>query len=330
VLATSVLAPIEQVVSRFIVAVHSGLSGVAGGHQGWAWALSIVALVAVIRVLLFPLFAKQSRSMRQMQLLQPKVKELQRKYADDKQTQQQEMMKLYRETGVNPLGGCLPLIIQAPIFFALYRVLYSIRPPFTGVTGMTTQQAHDAGISTLFATPIAAAFNSTDAVLSRLGSEGASVGSPTTVKIVTALFIVAMSAATFVTTRQSMARSQAAQATSGTPDNPMMRQQKVIMYAMPVFLAVFGYRVPLGALIYWLANNVFTMIQQHFLYRKMDAENSEGAGKAPAPAVATPPTPAHRIAPDAAAVTQQRPWQSGPARRPATTNKARNRRSRRR
>jgi YidC/Oxa1 family membrane protein insertase len=302
-----VLAPIEQVVSHFIVAVHSGLAHVAGGHQGWAWALAIVALVAVIRILLFPLFAKQSRSMRQMQLLQPKIKELQRKYADDKQAQQQELMKLYKETGVNPLGGCLPLIIQAPIFFALYRVLYSIRPPFKHVTGMTAQQAHDAGISTLFGTPIAAAFNSSNAILDRLSSEGAHVASPTTVKIVTALFIVAMSAATFVTTRQSMARSQAAQATSGA-DNPMLRQQKMIMYAMPVFLAVFGYRVPLGALIYWLANNVFTMIQQHFLFRKMDAEASGGDAPkgAPVPIVAPAGSAAAAAAPrDATALAER-------------------------
>jgi YidC/Oxa1 family membrane protein insertase len=332
VLATSVLAPLEKVVSKFIVVVHSGLSQVAGGHQGWAWALSIVALVAVIRVLLFPLFAKQSRSMRQMQVLQPKIKELQRKYADDKQTQQQEMMKLYKETGVNPLGGCLPLIIQAPIFFALYRVLYNIKPPFTGVSGMTKGQAKDAGLSTLFGTPISAAFNSTKQYLHELSSApyNAHVGSLTTVKIVTALFIVAMSAATFITTRQSMARSQAAQASSGAADNPMMRQQKVIMYAMPVFLAVFGYRVPLGALIYWLANNVFTMIQQHFLFRKMDAENGGTTAKPAVPVMPSGASPvAHRVAPETAAATQ-RPWQSGPARRPATTNKARNRRSRRR
>jgi YidC/Oxa1 family membrane protein insertase len=275
--------------------------------------------------------------MRQMQLLQPKIKELQRKYADDKQTQQQELMKLYKETGVNPLGGCLPLIIQAPIFFALYRVLYSIRPSqFHHVTGMTFDQARDAGTSTLFGTPIAAAFNSSQRLLDQLSSEGAHVASPTTVKIVTALFIVAMSAATFVTTRQSMARSQAAQASSGT-DNPMLRQQKMIMYAMPVFLAVFGYRVPLGALIYWLANNVFTMIQQHFLFRKMDAEASGEAPKgAPVPIVApaggttAAATPRRVPAADPAPGATQRPWQSGPPRRTATTNKSRNRRNRRR
>ncbi|MFL6138949.1 MAG: membrane protein insertase YidC [Frankiaceae bacterium] len=342
-LATSVLAPIEQVVSRFIVIVHSGLGHLAGSHQGWAWALSIVALVAVIRVLLFPLFAKQSRSMRQMQLLQPKVKELQRKYADDKQTQQQELMKLYRETGVNPLGGCLPLIVQGPIFFALYRVLYNVRPDFSHVQGMTQPQAQDMGVSTLFGTPIAAAFSSSKHYLDQLAAPpyNAHVGSPATIKVVTAAFIIAMSLATFITTRQSMARSQAAQAGSGA-DNPLMRQQKAIMYVMPLFLLVFGYKVPLGALIYWLSNNVFTMVQQHFLFRRMDAEASGGTpqlatatptGGAPLPAAgpgagsATSPAAGAMTAPDASPV--QRPWQSGPTRRPPA-GRNRNKRSRRR
>jgi YidC/Oxa1 family membrane protein insertase len=337
VLAASILSPLEEVVSQFIVLVHSGLAHLAGSHQGWAWAVAIVALVAVIRILLFPLFAKQSRSMRQMQLLQPKVKEIQRKYADDKQTQQQELMKLYRETGVNPLGGCLPLIVQGPIFFALYRVLYNVRPPFTHVTGMTQGQAKDFGLSTLFGTPIAAAFNSSKHYLDVLSRApyNAAVGSPTTVKIVTGIFIVAMSAATFVTTRQSMARTVAAQASSGQ-DNPLMRQQKIIMYVMPLFLLVFGYRVPLGALIYWLSNNVFTMIQQHFLYRRMDAE-AAAAAAAPAtvaPAAVAPKAPAgsgsgttKAPAPDSSPV--QRPWQSGPARRPPA-NRSKSKRSRRR
>lgn len=352
-LATSVLAPLENVVSWFIVNVHSGIDPLFGSHHGWAWALSIVALVAVIRILLFPLFAKQSRSMRQMQLLQPKVKEIQRKFSDDKQAQQQELMTLYRENKVNPLGGCLPLLVQGPIFFALYQVLYHVRPPSWHVTGMTVDQARDAGTSTLWGTPIAAGFNATQRLLDDLTREGANVGSLTTVKIVTAAFIVAMSAATFVTTRQSMARSQAAQ---GTADNPMMRQQKVIMYVMPLFLLVFGYRVPLGALIYWLSNNVFTMVQQHFLFRRMDAEGAGGTGGA-APAAAKPDTPAGPVAarmkrlgraatppPAAPAATPaptavpaasdsspvQRPWQSGPARRPPANRNRGNKRNRRR
>jgi YidC/Oxa1 family membrane protein insertase len=172
----------------------------------------------------------------------------------------------------------------------------------------------------------------------------------TSVKIVTAAFIIAMSAATFVTTRQSMARSQAAQ---GAADNPMMRQQKAIMYVMPLFLVVFGYRVPLGALIYWLSNNVFTMVQQHFLFQRMDAENAaggrvaaakpggfaglgrafgrNGTAKAPAPPAAPPTAPAPTAVPATPDSTPvQRPWQSGPTRRPPANRNRGNKRSRRR
>lgn len=277
-LALAVLTPIEHAVSSVIVAIHSGLAPLAGTHAGWAWALSIVGLVAAIRVVLFPLFAKQSRNMRQMQLLQPRMKAIQRQYKDDKQTQQQELMKLYREAGVNPASGCLPLIVQGPIFFALYRVLYDIKPPFTHVPGMSAGTARDVGVSTLFGTPISAAFNSSAVYLHQLAtSYHAAVASQATVRVVTAAFIVAMAVATFITSRQSMARSQTVQAEGGAEPNPMLRQQKLILYVMPLFLAVFGYRVPLGALIYWLSNNVFTLVQQHFLYRRMDAEAAAGA-----------------------------------------------------
>lgn len=322
-----VFEPIENVISKFIVSVNSVLAHVGGDHQGWTWALSIVLLVACIRVVLFPLFAKQSRSMRKMQTIQPQMKELQRRYADDKQTLNQEMMKLYRESGTNPIGGCLPLIVQAPIFISLYRVLTHVTPPFTKVQGMSVAHAQDLGLSTIAGTPISAKFTSQETFLSSLDTKahelyGGSVSGPTAVKIVCAVFILAMSIATFVTTRQSMARSAAMQAQTGT-DNPLLRQQKLIMYVMPLFLAVFGVNVPLGALIYWLSNNVFTMIQQHFLYRKMDAEDAadKEAGRTPAPL----PTPAAAVAGEAeadgsgASAPVQRPWQSGPARRPATT-----------
>ena len=94
-----------------------------GAASGAAWGLSIVGLVIVIRTLLIPLFVKQIKAQRNLQILQPQMKEIQKKYAGDKERQSQEMMKLYRETGTNPLSSCLPILVQAPIFFALFRVL---------------------------------------------------------------------------------------------------------------------------------------------------------------------------------------------------------------
>ena len=90
---------------------------------GAAWALSIIGLTLVIRAALIPLFVKQIKSSRNMQLIQPKVKELQKKYGHDRERLAQETMKLYKDTGTNPFASCLPILLQMPIFFALFRLL---------------------------------------------------------------------------------------------------------------------------------------------------------------------------------------------------------------
>ena len=87
------------------------------------WVLSIIGLTLVIRAALIPLFVKQIKSSRNMQLIQPKVKELQKKYGHDRERLAQETMKLYKETGTNPFASCLPILLQMPIFFALFRLL---------------------------------------------------------------------------------------------------------------------------------------------------------------------------------------------------------------
>jgi YidC/Oxa1 family membrane protein insertase len=92
---------------------------------GVSWAVSIILLTILVRVILIPLTVKQFTSMRAMQKLQPKIKELQAKYKDDKQKLNEEMMKFYRENKVNPFGSCLPLLLQMPIFMALYFMLSS-------------------------------------------------------------------------------------------------------------------------------------------------------------------------------------------------------------
>ena len=114
-------------VSWILVMFHQLLSAIGmNPDSGWTWTFSIVGLVVVIRILLIPLFVKQIKAQRGLQLIQPQMKEIQKKYAGDKERQSQEMMKLYRETGTNPLSSCLPIILQAPIFFALFGVLQSI------------------------------------------------------------------------------------------------------------------------------------------------------------------------------------------------------------
>ena len=120
---SAIMQPLYWVVSGILVLAHSIFSPVFGPDSGWTWVLSIMFLTVVIRIALIPLFVKQIKSSRNMQLLQPKVRELQKKHGHDREKLGQETMKLYRENNANPLSSCLPLLLQIPIFLALFRVL---------------------------------------------------------------------------------------------------------------------------------------------------------------------------------------------------------------
>src|SRR3712207_4160569 len=117
------MRPLYFVTSLVLSGFHSVFGRVFGEDSGWAWALSIIGLTLVIRAALIPLFVKQIKSSRNMQLLQPRVKELQKKYGHDKERLAQEQMKLYKDTGTNPLASCMPLLLQMPIFLALFRLI---------------------------------------------------------------------------------------------------------------------------------------------------------------------------------------------------------------
>jgi YidC/Oxa1 family membrane protein insertase len=116
-----ILGPIEDFFEELYIGIHdvSGLS--------WAW--SIVALTAIVRLLIMPLTVRQTQSMMRMQVLQPYVKELQRKYKDDRQALNEKMMAFYRTNNVNPLASCLPLLLQIPVFTSLFFVLKGFNPP---------------------------------------------------------------------------------------------------------------------------------------------------------------------------------------------------------
>ena len=118
-----IMTPLYYLISVVLVGWHKVFGAIFGPESGASWALSIIGLTLVIRAALIPLFVKQIKSSRNMQLLQPKVKELQKKYGHDRERLAQETMALYRETGTNPFASCLPLIIQMPIFIALFRLI---------------------------------------------------------------------------------------------------------------------------------------------------------------------------------------------------------------
>lgn len=239
---------LEIAVSWILVTFHALLSPLFGDASGITWGLSIVGLVIVIRVLLIPLFVKQIKAQRNLQILQPQMKEIQKKYAGDRQRQSEEMMKLYRETGTNPLSSCLPIIVQAPIFFALFRVLQGMaQDKAVGVlTPELVQQGREA---TIFGVPIYGTFLNAN-----------ETPNPTATHVVTIVMIILMSLTTFITQRQLIVKNTAA-------DNPIVRQQKLLLYIFPIMFAIGGINFPLGVLIYWLTTNLWSMGQQFWVIR---------------------------------------------------------------
>ncbi|MFJ3335469.1 membrane protein insertase YidC [Streptomyces sp. NPDC086766] len=240
-------------VSWVIVQFHSVYGTIFGPDTGWAWGLSIVSLVVLIRICLIPLFVKQIKATRAMQTLQPEMKKIQERYKNDKQRQSEEMMKLYKESGTNPLSSCLPILAQSPFFFALYHVLNAI------ATGKTIGVINESLLASarnahIFGAPLAAKF--TDSA-DKVASLNASI---TDVRVVTAVMIVLMSASQFYTQRQLMTKN-----VDTTVKTPFMQQQKMLMYVFPVMFAVFGINFPVGVLVYWLTTNVWTMGQQMYV-----------------------------------------------------------------
>lgn len=252
-------------VSWILVQFHGLFSIFMDPASGWTWVLSIMGLVVVIRILLIPLFVKQIKAMRNMQLIHPQIKEIQKKYAGDRERQSQEMMKLYRETGTNPLASCLPILLQAPIFFALFQVLqgiamYSPSNPQADAPGVfrwdqyydLLAQAHEASI---FNVPLYGYFMG--AYNQNLIDGGFS---PTNTRILSLILIILMSGTTFLTQRQLIVKNTA-------PGNPMVRQQKILLYVFPLIFAVTGINFPIGVLIYWFTTNLWTMGQQFYVIR---------------------------------------------------------------
>jgi YidC/Oxa1 family membrane protein insertase len=291
-----VLNPFYNAVAWLIVHIHDGMAPIFGKSSGASWALSIVLLTMAMRLLLFPLFVKQIKNQRAMNALQPKMKELQAKYKNDKEKLNQEMMALWKEHGANPFAGCLPLLVQMPVFFALFRVLNALKPDSKGVYHshfagiMTAELTKSAGQAKVFGVPIAASFSSSHHTLSLLHA------SSTSVKLLSAILIILMGASTFLTQRQLLARSAA----QGGADMP--QQQKTLLYVLPVVFAVFGFKFPLGVLLYWLTTNLWSLGQQGIVIKRMDATAAAAAASTPTPSGPPPGAkPQRPIAPPATA-----------------------------
>jgi YidC/Oxa1 family membrane protein insertase len=251
------------VIAQAIVKLHNITGPVFGRNSGLSWALAIMLLTVIVRGLMYPLFVKQIKTQRAMTALQPKIKELQAKHKGDKETLNTELMKLYKEHNANPFAGCLPVLLQMPIFISLFQVLKQLEPSvhngayrFPSKFGVSPEVARSLGRAKLFGAPIGAGFKSPAKLLAFLNT------SPGPVKAVSLVLIVAMAATTFITSKQMMGKN-------ATSDPSQATQQKLLLYLMPAMLGLFGFNVAIGVLIYWTTTNLFSMVQQAVVMRHL-------------------------------------------------------------
>ena len=271
----SILNPLNDLVAWVIMRIHSVLGGIFGPDTGWAWGLSIVVLVMFIRLLLVPLFVKQIRAQRKMAEHQPHLMELRKKYKGDKQRLQEETMKFYKENGVNPLAGCLPMIPQMIIFFSLFSVLRAVTNWKTGTVpayGLTGPVVVSAQHATIFGVHLG------DKLLFAHPSP------PIHVAIVIALTVCVSAATTFMTVRQTSKRGL--MQTNVDPDNPMAASQKYMTYIVP-FFSLTGLYWQYGLVLYWVTTNMWTLGQQFIMFRNWAPPVPAGA---PAAAAAAGPS----------------------------------------
>lgn len=259
----NILYPIEWVVAWIMVQFHALLSTFMNPNSGWTWLLSIVGLTVVIRIAIIPLFVRQIRASRAMQMVSPQLQAVQKKYKGktdpaSRQAMANETMAIYREAGANPMSSCLPILLQMPIFFALFRVLfYKVKEAADGTAfgPLTAELGHSAYNGALFGnTTVASSFLSGDI----------------SAKVATGVVIALMIAVTFITQKELTMRNMPPSALEG----PMASTQKMMLYMLPFIYVISGPGMPLGVLIYWLTTNAWNLGQQWFIIRRSPTPGS--------------------------------------------------------
>jgi YidC/Oxa1 family membrane protein insertase len=255
-------------ISWILLQWHTVFQAVGFGswlNTDWDWVLAIVFLVLTLRAILFPVFIKQIKSQRAMQALQPRLTELREKHKGDRQALQQAQMELMRAENANPLMGCLPIVVQIPVFIGLFHTLKHLNPIHVGnlhqetLYGWTAGQFESATHAKLFGAPIAASVQSalrTPATVLAMGSTRSNV------LIVAGALVVIMVITTFLTQRQMILK------TGWATDPTQLMIQRLMMYGVPIGLIFSGTIFPLGVVIYWVTNNLFSLGQQFYVLRK--------------------------------------------------------------
>ncbi|UFS58365.1 membrane protein insertase YidC [Subtercola endophyticus] len=265
---STILWPIKWVVELLLVAFHAFWSWIGlDPAAGITWVLAIVGMVLVIRAALIPVFVRQIKSQRKMLEVAPQLKKIQDKYKGKKdqfsrEAMSRETMELYKRTGTNPLSSCLPLLLQMPIFFSLFSVLNDAQKGNAGVGPLNAGLAQQFGNAKLFGiAPLHESF------------QQATQTGDVAVMVIAVVMVVLMTGSQFITQLQIMSRNQSPEA----KNSPMFRQQRILLYILPLVFAFSGFSFPLGVMFYWLTSNLWTMGQQFLVIRNMPTPGSEAA-----------------------------------------------------
>ncbi|MCU1638356.1 MAG: rane protein insertase YidC [Microbacteriaceae bacterium] len=264
-----ILWPIKWVIEAILVAFHFLLTAVGLDQDaGLTWVLSIVGLVLVVRAALIPIFVRQIKSQRRMLEVAPHLKKIQDKYKGKKdqfsrEAMQRETMALYKRTGTNPLSSCLPLLLQMPIFFGLFAVLSDAQNQsdnrVAGVGLLNETLSESFGNSELLGAPLRLAISTAEGNVA--------------VIVIASIMVVLMTGSQFITQLQIMSKNQSPE----MQNSPMFKQQRVLLYILPLVFAFSGFTFPLGVMFYWLVSNFWTMVQQFIVIRNMPTPGSEAA-----------------------------------------------------
>lgn len=261
-----ILWPIKWVIELVLVGFHTLWTEVfrLDGADGWTWILSLVGLVIVVRSLMIPLMVRQIKSQRSMLEAAPEIKKIQDKYKGKRdqfsmEAMRRETMEVYQRTGSNPMSSCWPMLVQMPIFFALFQVIQAAQNNQAGVGLLDGEHAALFANASILGAPLSATF---------LNNEG-----NVTVIVIAIVLVVIMTASQFFMQRQIMSKN----ISPATKESPMYRQQQMLLYILPLVFAVSGVAFPLGLMMYWTISNFWTIGQQWITIRNMPTPGSEAA-----------------------------------------------------
>ena len=261
-----ILWPIKWVVEAILAFWHTVFTTIGlGPDSGITWLLSLIGLVLVVRAALIPLFVRQIKQSRRTLEIAPQLKKIQDKYKGKKdqfsrEALSRETMELYRNNNASPFASCLPILIQMPIFFGLFAVLNDAVHGLPNVGLLSAQLQESFANATLFGAPFGRSF-----------ADGVGGNAPWQNIVIAGILAVLMVASQFYTQLQIMSKN----VSDETKNTPMYRQQRILLYIIPFGFIFSAVAFPLGLNFYWFTSNIWTMVQQYIVIRRMPTPGSE-------------------------------------------------------